>query len=294
MASPEAVDVHGPAPGEVEDGFPDAGRAGRVLAPRDDLALGPEDLRAADGAALRPGERPGAAGPPLLHHRDDVGDDVPAPLDEDVVADPHVLPSQLLFVVEGRPADRRSRELDRLEHGHGRQRARAADLDDDVVDPGRRLPGRELVGDGPARRLGRRPELPPLVRGVDLDDDAVGVVIEAVPLRVPLPEVGQGVVDGRAEAGVGIGREAELAELLEGAPLAGLLPAVDDEIIKEDAEVAGGHLLGIEEPDGARRGVAGVGEEGLARFLALPVDLAEGREREVDLAADLDFAARPR
>ena len=79
-------------------------------------------------------------------------------------------------------------------------------------------------------------------------------------------------------------------ELLEGAPLARLLPAVDDEIIKEDAEVAGGHLPGIEEPDGARRGVAGVGEEGLARFLALPVDLAEGREREVDLAADLDLA----
>jgi hypothetical protein len=48
-------------------------------------------------------------------------------------------------------------------------------------------------------------------------------------------------------------------------------------------------LLGIEEPDGARRGVAGVGEKGFARFLALPVDLVERRERKIDLAPDLDF-----
>ncbi len=62
----QPVDVHGPPAGEVEDGFPDAGRAGRVLAARDDLALGPEDLRAADRAVVGPGERPwsrGAAAP---------------------------------------------------------------------------------------------------------------------------------------------------------------------------------------------------------------------------------------
>ena len=35
--------------------------------------------------------------------------------------------------------------------GGGRERARPADVDRDVEDAGRRLPGRELVGDGPAR-----------------------------------------------------------------------------------------------------------------------------------------------
>ncbi len=80
------------------------------------------------------------------------------------------------------------------------------------------------------------------------------------------------------------------AELLQRAPLARLLPPVGEEIVEEDAQAARGHDLGVEKPDGAGRGVARVGEEGLAGLLALPVDLAERREGEVDLAADLDLA----
>ena len=158
------------------------------------------------------------------------------------------------------------------------------------VDAGRRLAGRELVGDGPARRFGGRPELPPGLGGVDLDDDAVGVVFEVVAAAVPLPVIGQGLVEGRAEARVGIGREAELLEPAQGAPLALLLPAVDVQGVEEDVEVPGGHLLRIEEADGARRRVPGIGEEGLAGLLAAAVDLAEGGEGQVDLAADLDLA----
>ena len=110
-------------------------------------------------------------------------------------------------------------ELDRLEDGDRRQGAGAADLDDDVVDPGRGLPGGELVGNGPARGLGRRPQGLPLVGRVDLDDDAVGLEVERVPLLRPFAVIGEDVVDRRAAAGVGIRLEAELPHPGQALPL---------------------------------------------------------------------------
>src|SRR3712207_8321497 len=78
----------------------------------------------------------------------------------------------------------RSRELDGREVGDRRERAGAADLHDDGLDPRRRLPRRLFVGDGPARRLRRRPELV-LQRGrVDLHHDAVYLVFEPASLRL--------------------------------------------------------------------------------------------------------------
>ena len=121
----QSVDVHGPARGEMEDGFPDPGRAGRVDASGDGFSFRPEDGRSADGALLGPGEGFLFSRPPLLHHRNDVRDDVAAPLEEDDVADADVLAPELVLVVEGRAADRRAGELDRLEHGDRRQGARS-------------------------------------------------------------------------------------------------------------------------------------------------------------------------
>ena len=73
-------------------------------------------------------------------------------------------------------------DIDRLEVGDRRQRAGAADLDQDVVQPRARLLGRELVGDRPARRAAdeAQPLLP--VDAVDLVDDAVDVVGQRRPL----------------------------------------------------------------------------------------------------------------
>ena len=51
---------------------------------------------------------------------------------------------------------------------------------DDVLDDRLDLLGRELVGDRPARRAAHDPEPLLLVEGVDLHDDAVGLVREVV------------------------------------------------------------------------------------------------------------------
>src|SRR5262249_48365318 len=67
-------------------------------------------------------------------------------------------------------------QLDGLELRGWRESARLAHVDRDREDARRRLPRGELVGDGPARMMGRRAEAPLLLDVVDLDDHAVGVV----------------------------------------------------------------------------------------------------------------------
>ncbi len=89
---------------------------------------------------------------------------------------------------------------------------------------------------------------------------------------------------------MGVGREAQLLEPGQSAPLAGPLGPVDDEVVEKDVQAARGRLARIEQAQGAGRGVAGVGEEGLAGLLAGPVDVAEGGDGQIDLAADLDLA----
>ncbi len=202
--------------------------------------------------------------------------------------DADVLTAELVLVVERRAADRRAGELDGLEDGDRRQGPRPADLDDDVVDPGGRLPGRELVGDRPPRRLGRRPQGLPLVGRVDFDDDAVGLEIERVPFAGPFAVVGKDVVDRRAAPGVGIRPEAERPHPRQALPLGIGLPPVDEEGVEEDVQVPRRDLLRVEEADGPGRRVSRVGEEGLLVLLALPVDREEGFGGNVDLAPDLD------
>ena len=84
----------------------------------------------------------------------------------------------------------RAGDLRRLHHGERRRAAGAPDRHDDVEQLRVHLLGRVLVRDRPARRAARRAEL--VVQGelVDLDDDAVDLVLDVVPvLAVVLDEV---------------------------------------------------------------------------------------------------------
>ena len=166
-------------PREVLEPLLELRRAGRVRAPPVHLALGLHRRGAADGAAL--GRRPGRGPlrPLLLHHPHDLGDHLPAPLDEDGVAHPHVLARDLLLVVEGGPAHGGAGQRHRREVGDRGQLAGAAHLHLDRLDRRRRLHRGVLVGDRPAGELRREAEL--LLEGevVDLDDDAVDLVLEA-------------------------------------------------------------------------------------------------------------------
>ena len=121
--------------------------------------------------------------PQAEHGRDDSRDDVAGLLDDDGVAFAQVLAGDVLGVVQRRHRDRRAGDEDRLEHGVGRVRARASDVHLDPQQPRVLLLRRELERGRPARKLGGGAE--PLAQRevVDLDDDAVGVELELLPLR---------------------------------------------------------------------------------------------------------------
>ena len=108
----------------------------------------------------RRASRPSAACPATGPH--DLRDDVAGALHDDGVADADVLARDLVLVVQRRVGDDDAADGDRLEPGDRRQRAGAADLDLDVAQHRRRLLGRELVRDGPARRA--RDEAEPLLQ----------------------------------------------------------------------------------------------------------------------------------
>ena len=66
-----------------------------------------------------------------------------------------------------------------------------------------------------------------------------------------------------------------------------------DHLIDPGRESALGHLARVDVPHGARRGVARVGEDGLARRLLLFVRPLELRQRQKHLAADFDAPGGP-
>src|SRR5690606_22110608 len=181
----EALDVEGAAADEMLEALDDlgvadqaAGAAALHLVP---LAHG---FGAADGADGGEDVRDGAVGTQGFDHADDLGDDVAGALQDDGVADAHVLAGDLVLVVQGGVADHDAADGDGMQARDGGQGAGAADLDVDAVQNGRRLLRREFVGDGPAGAAGDEAEALLPVQAVDLIDDAVDVVAEAAAVSL--------------------------------------------------------------------------------------------------------------
>ncbi len=277
-------------PREVLEPLLELRRARRVRAPPVHLALGLHRRRAADRTAL--GRRPGASPlrPLLLHHAHDLGDHLPAALDEDGVAHPHVLAGDLLLVVEGRPAHGGPGQRHRREVGDRSQLAGAAHLHLDRLHGRRRLHRRVLVGDRPAGELRREAQL--LLEGevVDLDDDTVDLVLEARTLLAPLLDEREHLVEALAPPRGRVGAQPPGAERLERLPLAPRDSAPDvRDGIEEDVEAALRDDARVEALHRAGRRVPRVGERLLLRLLPLAVDGLEAGPRQVDLAARLEL-----
>ena len=161
------------------------GTGGAPGAPAHRFARPPLDRRAAhraDGGHLEPTLLPRAL---LREHSDDLGDHLTGPLDDHVIPDPDVLAPHLILVVERGVAHDDPGDPDRLEIGHGGERAGAADVDRNVPDARFGLLGRELVGDRPPGGVGRVTELLPLGKVVDLDHHAVDLIVEVVAVLEP-------------------------------------------------------------------------------------------------------------
>ncbi len=75
-------------------------RARGILTARYRFAFGPEDLRTANRAFCRKNVWSFFARAPLFHHGDDLGDDISAAFDENMVSGSDVFSLDLVFVVK--------------------------------------------------------------------------------------------------------------------------------------------------------------------------------------------------
>ena len=165
----------------------------------------------------------------------------------------------------------------------------AADVPDDLVEPRGRRRRRELPGDRPARLPADHPQLAPERPLVDLDDDAVDLEVELVAAPLPPAAVLDDAVDVLVVAGVRVDLEASLAQPFE---LGGVGRQVEapggTEPVAPDGKRPARRDRRVELADRAGGRVAGVRERRLAGLRAALVEVGEGGDRQVDLAADLD------
>ncbi len=99
-------------------------------------------------------------------------------------------------------------------------------MDHNVREAGRASLGRELVGHRPPHGSRGGAEGGPFGRAVDLDDDTVGVVIEAVPLLLPVLDVRFNLGDPAAQLETRTDGKAETTQPLERRHVAVLFVAI--------------------------------------------------------------------
>ncbi len=197
--------------------------------------------------------------------------------------------ADVVLVVKRRVLHHDAADRDRLQPRDGGQRAGAPDLDVDGEELRRRLLGRELVGDRPARRAGAQAEARLQSERVRLIDDAVDVVVEAGALALDVAIDGKRRLDVVAELHQRIDLEAPVVEGLDHAHLrlrrhvAHLAPGIG-----EEAQRPRRGDLRVLLAQRAGRGVARIDVEGLSLLLLKRVELLEVGLAEIDFAAHFD------
>ena len=199
--------------------------------------------------------------PHLADEAEHLRDHVARPLHGHGIADPDVLALDLVLVVERRIRHDDATHRDGSKLGDRSERAGAPDLDLDGLDDRRRLLGRELMRERPARRA--RHEAEPALQSevVDLVDHAIDVVAERRALRLDRAIMGQHLLGRAAKPHQLVGRQAEAreglyhAQLGRGGQRRNFTPGIGEELQRP----ARGDRR-VELAQRARRGVARIGK----------------------------------
>ena len=249
-----------------------------------------DDLRAAYGAGAGHRETALAAFVLLRDALDDGGNHVPRPLDAHCVPHADVLLGDLAGVVQRGAAYRDAAHVDRAEQGHRRELARAADLDDDILDDRHFLARLELERDRPARRAGPEPEYLAVDLRIDLYHDAVDLEGELVAGGGEGAVERDRLLDRAADLHVRIDAEPPAREDLELVRMrVGGLGALErHDLVREKREGPPGRYAGVELPERSGRRVSRIGEGGELPLRHPAVEIAERLERHDRLAADRD------
>ena len=286
----DTVDVGDGRP--VDQRLETAGRTRAVRAAVHRLALRLDDLRAAERAMRRHSEflRPA---PMRSRGPDDLGNDVARALDDDVVALADPFAVDVLLVVQRRARDGDAPDLDGLHDRPGIQRTGPPHPDADLEQTSDRRQRRPFVRARPTRTRMQHAEPALLVERVDLDHDAVDLVVELQPPLLPL-DTGRGhVVDRLEPLGVRVGAQAVLAQPLEHRKLRLELDAIAATgSVDPDRERPVGSDRRVLLAEASRRRVARIRRELLARARQALVQLPEAAERQVHLAPHLDQSRR--
>jgi len=183
----------------------------------------------------------------------------------------------------------RARELDGVEVGERHHVPGAAHVPHDRAQGRGGGHGRELPGDRPARLATHHPEAALQLKVVHLHHRAVDLVVEAVAALLPIQARARHRVDVLVRLHTGGHTEPVVAQPVEHLVLAlELEPLGGADPVAPHRERPRGGQLGVELAEGSGGGVARVRERGLAGFGAALVERREGRQRQVDLAADLE------
>ena len=191
--------------------------------------------------------------------------------------------AHLVLVVQRGHADGGPADEHRLEHGERRGPPGAADRDLDVAQQRGALLGRELVGDGPARRPRREAEPLALGEVVDLHDDTVDLVGEVVAVLLPVATERVDAVEVVDHADLGVHREPEGGEELERLVVGLERRAAHDlaELVAPEAQLARRGDRRILLAEAAGRGVARVREARLAGLRGPLVERLEARPSDM-------------
>ena len=213
-------------------------------------------------------------------------DDLPCLADEDGIANADVpLPDEILIVQRG-VRHRCSRQTDRPHNGLGSQHAGSSHLHHDVLHHGGLDLRRILVGCGPLGELGGIAQPFPLRQIVHLDDRAVDVADQLLPVFVD----GQHFcVDFRnfGQLFVGDYFEFQAFQVFQRLGVSGEFHAfrkLDVENINVQSPLCRDFRVKLPQRPGG--GVPGIGEQGLSQLLLMKVQLFKALFRHEDLAPD--------
>ena len=120
----------------------------------------------------------------VLNHLHDFRDYISTAFDQHPVPNLHAESFDLILVVQRGALNGGSPNGNGSQGRQGRQLACAPDLYKDLFDLRDRGPCRILVGDGPTRSFTSKSELPPHLRSVHFDYDAVDFIGQLVALRL--------------------------------------------------------------------------------------------------------------
>src|SRR5260221_7889775 len=288
----EAIDIESAARDKMLQPFDSLGSTDQSAgAAPGDLGFLADGMATADWANLGKNVGRCAMRPVCIDHFNNLRNDIASPLYHHLVADPDILAGDFVFIMQGGACDHDTTDGDRFEIGNRRQDAGTPHLDDDVVERGDGALGGKFVRDGPARCPANEAKAGLPIAAINLVDGPVDIIGKISTIAGKRIIKGHHTIEIFGDFLARIDGKPPSVQLLQESVMAIRLmgPILDfAKSIGEELQRTASGDLGIKLPHTAGGGIAGIGKDGIAGFLAFSIQTGEALARHIDLTADLD------